>query len=99
MAKSDDRWQHLGFRMLAPSIRRPLCSALLGSVWLCAGCGATGLAWAGEAHSESAQQQSVSAARLVTSRERRSASIPATAEQNSTEARPRLQHTVTLGAT
>jgi len=98
MAKSDDRWQHFRRRMLAPSIRRPLCSVLLGSVWLCAGCGATGLAWVGEAHSESAQQQSVNAARLVTSREHGSASIPATAEQNSTESRPRLQHTVTLGA-
>lgn len=79
----------------------PICPAarvLLGfSTWLCAGCGATGLAWVDEAHLESVQLQSVGAVRAPNSGAVSSASIPATAEQDSSEPRPRLNHTVTLG--
>jgi len=64
---------------------------------MCAGCGATGLAWVGEAHLESAQQQRVNAVQEPNSQEALSDSIPATAEQGSVEPRPRLNHTVTLG--
>ena len=83
--------------MLASTICHALSGVLVSSVWLCAGCGATGLAWVGEAHVDSAQQQTVNAAHSSTDRGPKSASIPATAEQRSSESRPRLQHTVTLG--
>ena len=98
MAKSENRWQHFRRRMQSSSIRRAARALLVCSSCLCAGCGATGLAWVGEAQLETEQQQSVSAAHVSSSRSVISGSIPATAEQNSTESRPRLQHTVTLGA-
>ena len=77
-----------------------ICRAAGGLLSLCcvAGCGATGLDWVAEAHLESAQQQQrVSAVTPPTSRRAMSDSIPATAEPNPSEPRPRLAHTVTLG--
>jgi len=97
MAKSENRWQHFRRRMQSSSIRRAARALLVCSSCLCAGCGATGLAWVGEAQLETEQQQSVSAAHVSSSRSVISGSIPATAEQYSNEARPRLNHTVTLG--
>ncbi len=69
----------------------------LSSLWLCAGCGATGLDWVAETHLESSQQQRVNAVSVSNSRLAVSDSIPATTEQASSEPRPRLNHTVTLG--
>ena len=70
----------------------------LSAFCLCVGCGATGLDWVGEAHLESASQQQREASNEAASvRRGKPSSIPATAEQNSLEARPRLSHTVTLG--
>ncbi len=62
---------------------------------MCSGCGATGLAWVGEAHLQSTQQ--LNQAQLSNSRASAVNSIPATTEQSASEARPRLSHTVTLG--
>jgi hypothetical protein len=81
--------------MQTSSIRRVARCALLVSAWACAGCGATGLDWVSEAHLESAQLQRVNAG--ASSRGAVSTSIPATAEQNAADSRPRLNRTVTLG--
>jgi len=97
MAKSGDRWQHFAGRMPSSSICRAARVLLGSAAYLCVGCGATGLDWVGEAQLESTQQQSVSAARISSSRAVVPGSIPATAEQDSSEPRPRLNHTVTLG--
>ncbi|HKO52259.1 MAG TPA: hypothetical protein VJV79_31340 [Polyangiaceae bacterium] len=79
-----------------------MSNSLLGSwlvAWLClcSGCGATGLDWVGEAHLASAQQQTVNTASAASSRRPATASIPATAQQDASEPRPRLNRTVTLG--
>jgi len=91
MAKEAHGWQPFCRRMLASLLRRAARCLPACSLWLCSGCGATGLAWVDEAHHESMQQQHVSAASVTT------ASIPATAEPSSPDARPRLSRTVTLG--
>jgi len=77
----------------------PLSRGVLLGAWvLCLGCGATGLDWVGEAHLESASQQQRAASNEAERVGRgKSSSIPATAEPNSAEARPRLSHTITLG--
>ncbi|HEY3255670.1 MAG TPA: hypothetical protein VGJ91_17045 [Polyangiaceae bacterium] len=66
------------------------------SLALCTGCGATGLAWVGEGCAESAQMR-VDAANSVSSRGAPPATIPATAEPDAPDSRPRLSRTVTLG--
>jgi hypothetical protein len=87
----------LSSSMQTSSIGRVVCWARLCSVWLCVGCGATGLDWVAEAHLESARLQRVNSVQEIRSREAAPGSIPATAEQNATDSRPRLNRTVTLG--
>jgi hypothetical protein len=77
-------------------MRRAVSSVPLSLLALCAGCGATGLDWVGEAHLESASQQRVNTA-SVSNLVGTSASIPAATEQISNDSRPRLNHTITLG--
>jgi len=76
------------------SLRCAARCALFSSLYSCVGCGATGLDWVAEAHLESAQLQRV---HVASSGAAASALIPATAEQNSADSRPRLNRTVTLG--
>jgi hypothetical protein len=71
--------------------------ALFSSVCSCVGCGATGLDWVGEAHLESARLQHMNAGHVASSSGAMAGSIPATAEQNPNESRPRLNRTVSLG--
>jgi len=97
MAKSDDGWQPFSRRMLPSSIRHAARGPVLCALCLCASCGTTGLAWVDEAHVDLARRHTVNAANVSASGEITSASIPAPAEQNSIEPRPRLNHTVTLG--
>jgi hypothetical protein len=97
MAKPGDGWQHFSRRMLSSSICQAARAVLLSSASLCAGCGATGLAWVDEAHLESARQQRVSADRVANSQGELLGSIPATVEPGPSELRPRLNRTVTLG--
>jgi len=71
---------------------------LLSTPCLCFGCGATGLDWVGEAHLESASQQRAKGVYLASNQAPISTSVAAINEQSSVEPRPRLNHTVTLGA-
>lgn len=96
MANSRDQWQHFGSEMPLWSLLRAGRYLLSAPFILCAGCGATGLDWVGAAHLEAASQQQVSSAHSSSFAAAPFASIPATAEQ-ANEARPRLNHTVTLG--
>jgi len=84
-------------RMQSSSVRGGVRAALFSAAYVCAGCGATGLAWVDEAHLESARQQRVEVAHVSHSHREKSDSIPATAEQDASERRPRLNRTVTLG--
>lgn len=95
MAKFSDGWQHFDRRMTSSLLRPVAQVALLGSLCVCVGCGATGLDWVGEAHLESASLQRVNAAHASSSVS--TASISAVTEPLSQESRPRLSHTVTLG--
>ena len=62
-----------------------------------AGCGATGLDWASQAHFDGAEQRA-SVTNSSNSQGSGPASIPATADSEAPpEARPRLNHVVTLG--
>ncbi len=56
-----------------------------------------GLDWVAEAHPRSAQEQRLNAAHLSSSSAAQFSPIPVTAEQELSEPRPRLNHTVTLG--
>ena len=96
MAKSTDQWQHFrGRKLQLMSLRGVSQCVLIGSLYACAGCGGTGLAWVGEVHLQSASQQNVNVVHTSTVSAAASPSIPATAEQS--QSRPRLNHTVTLG--
>jgi len=98
MARLADRWQHCEVEMAASARAFALCVSAAASS-LCTACGATGLDWVSEAHSASASAQRVNEAPpFSVAPASATTAIPATAEQNSTESRPRLQHTVTLGA-
>lgn len=95
MAKSTDQWQHFrGRKLRLMSLRCVSQCVLIASLYACAACGGTGLAWVGEVHLESASQQSVNVVHASTGSVATSP-IPATAEQS--QSRPRLNHTVTLG--
>src|SRR5689334_21088050 len=82
-------------KMPSSSLRRVTRWVLLGWLASCAGCGATGLDWVGEAHLESASLQRVNAEHSSSVVAPPSVAIPATAEPS--DSRPRLNHTVTLG--
>jgi hypothetical protein len=98
MANARDRWQHFSRRMPRSSNCRVACAVLFGWASLCAGCGATGLDWVGEAHRESAQQQQrFSAVHVSSSSGAEAVVIPARVEEPSSAPRPRLNRTVTLG--
>lgn len=75
-------------------VQRATHCVLIGAACTCMACGATGLDWVSEAHLESASQQRVNVVHASSFAAPSSGSIPATAEP---AARPRLNHTVTLG--
>jgi len=97
MANSRDGWQHFVSEMPLWSSHRVGRYVLLGALIVCTGCGATGLDWVGEAHLEATSQQRVASAHSSSFTGVNSPPIPGTAEQAGNEARPRLNHTVTLG--
>ena len=72
--------------------------SLLGSLFLLGGCGATGLDWVADSEVPARASEPASMSRAVEPQPATQAPIPAQAEPDAVaEARPRLNHTVTLG--